>query len=116
MAGPVFERSYRVALFDHTPGYTGGATKSFDVNVLPGFLIVHVGLARVQALRDTPVGAAIGISEYTAIDDGGRGRTVTFADPATWGTAFGARAASYTVSAIVTHGEMTGWWYHQVWT
>ena len=48
MAGPVFERGGSMQAFQFGGSYTTpGATLTEDFNVVPGFLVVHVGLARV---------------------------------------------------------------------
>ena len=109
MAGPFAERGAFLEAFQFGGTYTTpGATVSQDFNVIPGFLVVHVGLARVAAAE-----AIIGIVGFTAAD--GSGQVVNFGIPENWETAIYRRVSSFTIGAYVARGVMKGWFYIQAW-
>ena len=109
MAGPVFERGDLRHAFQFGGSYTTpGATLTEDFNMIPGFLVVHVGLARVAAAE-----AVIGIVEVT---DAERRQTVSFGAHPDWDTAIYRRTGSFTLGLFVARGSMKGWFYIQAWS
>ncbi len=96
-------------------GYTSGFTVSHDFFVIPGFLVVHVGLSRFQGTHDGPGGATIGVSELTFIDDDGAQVTRVHANPEDWEESVYRTMSAFTVSANVVRGTMRGWAIVQHW-
>lgn len=119
MAGPVSERGDVFYLSHRGTGYTGGFSVSQDHAIAPGFIHVHVGLARVQATTGGPLGAAIGISQAMldnqAFNFGGPDTWETALYPVMGGSAIRRKLSSFTVSAWVNKGDLTGWAFMQVW-
>ncbi len=101
------ERGGNFRLQQFGGGYTTpGVTRTQEFNVVPGLIFAHTGLGRVAAAE-----AAIGISFFDPVD----GPPVTFPNEASWETAMYARTGNFVVSAFVSRGVMTGWWFFQVW-
>ena len=108
MPGPFFERGGAMQAFQFGGSYTTpGNTLTEDFNVVPGFLVVHVGLARVAAAE-----AAIGIVEFTDAD---RRQTINFGGHESWATAIYRRTGGVTIGVFVARGIMKGWFYIQAW-
>jgi len=87
---------------------TPGATVTEEFNVIPGFVHVHVGLARVAAAE-----AVIGIVEFTRPHGGG---TANFGSQADWETAIYGPVSSFTIGVFVARGIMKGWFFVQAWS
>ena len=62
--GFFFKRSHRGT------GYATGPTETIEHHVIPGSFSIHVGLSRVQATTDGPLGAAVPVlmRRYAAVD------------------------------------------------
>jgi hypothetical protein len=116
----VSERGDLVSVTHRGKGYTGGATVSQGHSIMPAFLHVHVGVARVQATIDGPLGASVGIASATF--EGGA--VLNFGGPETWETALypimgsattAKRITGFTVGGWVNKGDLTGWSFLQAW-
>jgi hypothetical protein len=99
--GFFFKKSHRGT------GYATGPAETIDHLVAPGFFSIHVGLSRVQATTDGPLGAAVGIMIFGGEDFG--------PDPANWETARYGKVGAWTTAAQVTKGDLTAWEFVQVW-
>jgi hypothetical protein len=114
MATPVAERGawFEVEQFggDYT---TPGATVSQDFEIIPGFLVIHVGLARVAAAE-----AIVGIVQANLIDANGNVQPLNFGEPWQWETALYAldqQASTFTIGAYAARGAMKAWYFIQSW-
>jgi hypothetical protein len=87
-------------------GYTIGYAQTIEHHVIPGQLAIHVGLSRVQATQDGPVGAAVGIMVLGAQDFG--------PDPANWQTAAFGTISFWITAGWVNKGDMSGWEFFDV--
>lgn len=104
MASPVAERSEVFALTNFS---TNGITRTRVMNLLPGPVLVRVGLTRVAASD-----AAIGIVEIS----GPRRDTLNFGAHPDWPPQVGiATLGQVVVGAHVQRGMMKGWVYIQAW-
>lgn len=106
----VAESGYRFTAYDHTSGYSGGATLTRDHEVAPGFFSVHVGLARILSTQEERASAAVGVVSF-----GSSTPLEWTGDPADWETAAYGVTSIWTVAWQAIHGEMTGWEFFQVW-
>ena len=114
MATIVYERGGIIEVSHSEPGYTGGHTVSQVLSIVPASVVVHVGLARIVGTIHGPVGAAVGISQFTYEDNGLQ--TVHFGNHLQWETAlYHDRVREITISAYVHRGHMRAWWFVQVW-
>ena len=89
-------------------GFATGPAVTNDHYVVPGYVSVHVGLARVQATVDGPIHAAIGIKEF--------GNNKFGPDADKWETAQYGRTSYWMVAMQVTKGDMTAFEFAQFWT
>src|SRR2546428_13916478 len=99
--GFFFKRSHRGT------GYATGPTETIEHHVIPGSFSIHVGLSRVQATTDGPLGAAVGIMKFGNEDFG--------PDPANWETAKYGTVGNWMTAAQVTKGDLSAWEVVQVW-
>jgi hypothetical protein len=120
MAVLVAEQGDLITVTHRGTGYTAGLSVSQDHSFLPGFVHVHVGMARVQATVDGPLGASVGIASVT-FDNGA---VLNFGGPDTWETAaypmmgsssIARKLVAFTLSAWVNKGDLTGWSFLQAW-
>ena len=104
----VGEVGYVYVLNDTQSGYTSGASYSHTVFLLKGpnqSFSVHCGLSAVQARRDEPCGAFVGVSPgSTAIPR-----------PEDWKQTLYQAPARLTFSAIAYHGFVKAWSIVQIW-
>jgi hypothetical protein len=106
----VAEQTFFFRLSHRGTGYATGPIMTIDHMVIPvrspGFISVHVGLSRVQATSDGPLGAAAGVMRF-----GNRefGLGATF-----WRPVISGNAGSWTTAFQVSKGDMTAWESFQV--
>ena len=110
MPQPVFEKGAAQSLSQWGGDYTTpGKTKTYDFNIIPGFLVIHTGLSRVAEAE-----AAVGIVEYSVAEEGGG--TVTFPNEAEWRSHLYKKVGHYTIGFYVARGVMKAWFYAQTWS
>ena len=98
----------KYTLWHRGGGSTVGPVLTNDHYVVPGWISVHVGLTRIQATQDGPVGAAIGIVEFA---------NKTFGpNPENWETAQYGRTSYWMVAMQVIKGDMSAFEFAQFWT
>jgi hypothetical protein len=103
----VSEKGFFFKLSHRGTGYATGPTVTIDHLVIPGSFSVHVGLSRVQATTDGPLGAAVGIMIFGNEDFG--------PNPGDWETARYGVVGNWTTAGQVTKGDMSAWEFVQVW-
>ena len=102
------EFGVKYTLWHHGGGYSTGPVLTHDHYVVPGWISVHVGLTRVQATQDGPLGAAIGIAEF--------GNNKFGPNSVDWETAQYGRTSYWMIAMQVTKGDMSGFEFAQFWT
>lgn len=106
MASPVAETSETLALVKFGPN---GISRGRLMTMIPGRLLVRVGLTRVAADD-----AAIGIAEFSRAGD--RRGTVNFGAHPDWAPQVGIEPiGQVSIGAHVQNGQMKGWFYIQFW-
>ena len=105
MASPVAETSGTFQLFNFS---TNGITRTQVLNMIPGPVLVRVGLTRVAATD-----AAIGIAE---VSRAGNRRSETFGAHPDWPPHIGIDSfGQVIIGGHVQRGMMKGWFYVQAW-
>lgn len=103
----VAEQGFFFHFGNNDDGYSAGTTETVEHHTIPGFISVHVGLSRIQAHTNGPVGAAVGIMQF--------GDQYFGNDPANWQTAAYGNVGMWTTAGWVVRGDFSGWEFFQVW-
>lgn len=108
MGGPFAENGFVLEASQFGGSYTTpGHTVSRHFNVVPGFVVIHCGLARVAATE-----AIVGIIDFDRV---GERFTRSFGAPENWATALYEKVSGFTIGLHVARGLAKGWFYVQAW-